>query len=84
MGRYYPIANNVDILADADPNDDITSDITFLGIDEANAIDIFNNSGIFHNNNISQTVDVQFDVYIPLGTHGGKYAARVATKITQD
>lgn len=83
-GDTIHIANNVDILADADPNDDITSDITFLGIDEANAIDIFNNSGIFHSNNISQTVDVQFNVYIPLGTHEGKYTARVATKIIQD
>jgi hypothetical protein len=29
-------------------------------------------------------VNVQFNVYIPLGTHGGKYTARVATKIMQD
>jgi hypothetical protein len=78
------IANNVDILADADPNDDITSDITFSGIGEANAVDIFNVSGFFQTDNVSQTVNVQFDVYIPIGTLGIKYTARVATKIVQN
>jgi hypothetical protein len=79
-----PIANNVDILADADPNDDITTDITFLGSGEANAVDIFNESGIFRTDGISQTVNVQFDVSIPLSTLGVKYTARVATKVIQD
>jgi hypothetical protein len=83
-GDTIPIANNVYILGGADPNDDVTYDVMFAGIGEANAIDIFNDSGIFHSNNISQTVNVQFNVYIPLGTHGGKYTARVATKIMQD
>ncbi|UCD13143.1 MAG: hypothetical protein JSW60_06170, partial [Thermoplasmatales archaeon] len=77
------IANNVWILAGADPNDDITSDKMFNGIGEVNAIDIFNISGIFSSNNISQTVDVQFRVDIPFGTHSGEYTARVATKIIQ-
>ena len=79
-----PIANNVDILASADPNDDINTDQIFAGIEEINAIDIFNDSGIFNNNNLSQTVDVQFDVFIPFGTFGGVYTARIATKIIQD
>jgi len=78
------IANNVDILADTDPNDDITTDITFLGSGEANAVDIFNESGIFRTDSISQTVNVQFDVSIPLSTLGVKYTARVATKVIQD
>ncbi len=78
------IANNVDILAGIDPNDDITTDITFSGIGEANAVDIFNDSGIIPINNVSQTVLVQFDVYIPIGTLGVKYKARVATKVVQD
>jgi len=78
------IANNVDILAGADPNDDITTDITFSGIGEANAVDIFNESGVFPTDNASQTVNVQFDVFIPLGTLGVKYTARVATKIVQN
>jgi len=83
-GDTIPIANNVSILGNTDPNDDITTNKQFQGIGEENAIDIFNSSGIFHNNNISQTVDVQFDVYIPIGTYGGKYTARVATKIVHD
>jgi hypothetical protein len=83
-GTNIPVANNVDILANADLNDDITTDITFLGIGEVNAVDIFNNSGVFQNNNVSQTVDVQFDVYIPLATMGGIYTSRVAIKILHD
>jgi len=83
-GTNIPIANNVEILADADLNDDITTDITFLGIGQVNAVDIYNDSGIFSKNSVSQTVNVQFDIYIPLGTIGGRYTARVATKIIQD
>ena len=79
-----PIANNVYILGGADLNDDITYDVVFIGIGEENAVDIFNDSGIFHSDNIGQAVNVQFNVYIPLGTQGGKYTARVATKIIQD
>jgi hypothetical protein len=79
-----PIANNVWILAITDPNDDITSDKMFTGIGEVNAIDIFNNSGLFSNDNVSQTVNVQFSVDIPFGTHSGEYTARVATKIAHD
>ena len=83
-GDTIAIANNVDILADADLNDDITSDFTFLGIGESNDVEIFNDSGIFSTDNVSQIVNVQFDVFIPLGTLGGRYTARVATKISQD
>jgi len=78
------IADNVDIKGNTDPNDDITEDITFQGIGEENAVDIFNISGVFYSDDSSQTVNVQFNVYIPFGTHGGKYTARVATKIVQD
>lgn len=83
-GDTIPIANNVYILGNADPNDDITMDLMFTGIGVENAIDIFNDSGVFHNDNIGQAVNVQFNVYIPLGTHEGKYTARVTTKIIQD
>jgi hypothetical protein len=84
LGKNIPIENNVDILANTDPNDDISTDVTFLGIGEINAVDIFNNSGIFNNNNVNQTVDVQFEVYIPFGTFGAVYTSRVAIKIIQD
>ncbi len=81
--RTIPITNNVEIIADADLNDDITADMTFLGVGEMYSIEIFNESGIFNVNNVIQTVNVQFRVYIPIGTLGVKYIARVATKIIQ-
>jgi len=81
-GDFISIADNVHILANADPTDDITYDILFLGIGEANAVDIINSSGIFTKDGVSQAVNVQFDVFIPLGTSGGRYTARVATKIS--
>lgn len=82
-GGIIPIANNVYIRADADLYDDITADIMFNGIGEANAIEIINASGVFQKNNISQVVRVQFNVYIPFGTIRGHYSAHVATKIKQ-
>jgi len=83
-GKSISIANNVSILADGDLTDDITTDITFLGIEEIYSVDIFNDSGVYSKNGVSQTVNVQFDVYIPLGTFGGIYTARVAIKILHD
>ena len=82
-GDSIPIVNNVYICANADLNDDITTDMMFQGIREINAIDIINKLGIFHKNNTSQVVQVQFNVYIPFGTNQGQYTAHVATKIKQ-
>jgi hypothetical protein len=79
--EVIPIANNVYICADADPTDDITTDIMFNGIGEVYAVDIINSSGVFQKNNSSQFVQVQFNVYIPFGTIHGEYTAHVATKI---
>ena len=70
-------------LAAADSGDDIISDKQFKGIGMANAVDIFNTSGLYSVDNVSQTVDVRFRVYIPLGTLWGEYTARVATTINQ-
>jgi hypothetical protein len=83
LGEIIPISNNVYICANADLSDDITTDIMFNGIGEVNSIDIINSSGIFHKNNTSQIVQVQFNVYIPFGTIHGEYSAHVATKIKQ-
>ncbi|MCD6108574.1 MAG: hypothetical protein J7J89_03780, partial [Thermoplasmata archaeon] len=85
-GTTIPIAGNVDILNGTDPNDDITpftGDITFNGIGEANAVDIINASGIFEPDGVTQTVNVQFNVRIPLGTMWGIYQAHVGVKIFQ-
>ncbi len=81
-GDSIPIANNVYILANADVTDDITYDVLFLGIGEEHAVDIINSSGVFTRDGVGQAVNVQFDVFIPLGTYGGRYTARVATKIS--
>jgi hypothetical protein len=78
------IASNVDIKANADPNDDITEDIAFQGIGESNAVDVFNNSGFFQADGTSQSVQIQFKVNIPFGTMGGEYTARVAAKLSHD
>ena len=82
-GDFISIANNVYIRANTDTSDDIISDMMFHGIGESNAIDIINSSGVFHKDNISQVVRVQFNVYIPFGTIWGEYTAHVATKIKQ-
>ncbi|MDH7518083.1 MAG: hypothetical protein QHH19_07080, partial [Candidatus Thermoplasmatota archaeon] len=83
-GDTISIANNVYILANADPNDDITEDTLFMGVGEKYAVDIYNDSGIFNENGVSQTVNVQFEVYIPFGTLSGKYTARVNSNIKHD
>jgi len=80
-GDIIPIADNVYICANADLYDDIIMDMMFHGIREINAIQIINTSGIFHKNNTSQVIRVQFNVYIPFGTNQGQYTAHVATKI---
>ena len=82
-GSTIPIANNVYALASADPNDDITTDTPFSGIGEDNAIEIINASGTFKPDGVSQTVNVQFRVYIPFGTLSGTYKANTRTKIEQ-
>ncbi len=82
-GGFIPIAQNVFIRGDTDLNDDIIDDMMFNGIGEANAIELINTSGVFHKNNTSQIVRVQFNVYIPFGTIQGHYTAHVATKIKQ-
>ncbi|MBN2600266.1 MAG: DUF2341 domain-containing protein [Candidatus Thermoplasmatota archaeon] len=82
-GDFIPVANNVYICADADATDDITADMMFKGIGELYAIDVINISGVFHNDNNSQIVHVQFSVYIPFGTIHGEYTAHVTTKIRQ-
>ncbi|HVQ00634.1 MAG TPA: DUF2341 domain-containing protein [Candidatus Thermoplasmatota archaeon] len=82
-GNVIPIANNVYLLATADINDDVTSDIMFTGIGEAHAVYIITTSGVFHKNDTSAVVHVQFNVYIPLGTLKGMYTAHVGSKIKQ-
>ena len=82
-GDSIAIMNNVYVRGDADLTDDIINDTVFNGTGELHAIEIINASGMFRNNNTSQVVRVQFNVYIPFGTIQGEYTARVTTKIRQ-
>ena len=79
-----PIKDNLVILENADPYDDITENKTFTGIGIDHAVYIFTDSGIYPKNNISQDVDVQFRMYVPLGTISGTYSANIATKTIQN
>jgi hypothetical protein len=82
-GSVIPIANNVYLLANADLTDDVTTDIMFTGIGEAHAVNVITASGMFHKNDTSAVVHVQFNVFIPMGTLKGVYTAHVGTKIKQ-
>jgi len=82
-GGIIPIANNVYLCANADLTDDVTSDVMFTGIGETYAVNIITTSGIFHKNDTSAVVHVQFNVFIPFGTLKGVYTAHVGTKIKQ-
>ncbi len=79
-----PIKDNLVILENADPYDDITENITFTGTGVDHAVYIFTDSGIYPKNNISQDVDVRFRMYVPLGTISGTYSANIATKTIQN
>lgn len=84
-GKNITVANNVKILAAADPNDDITTDQTYTGIEEINAkyVFLFNENGTAPDDNPYQTVSVQFNVYIPFGTLGGVYSTNIGVKVKQ-
>lgn len=82
-GLDIEIKDNVDILADADEDDDILTDQTFNGIGENNAIEVINSSGVFSSDGFLQSINFRFNVDVPLGTYSGKYNSRIATKITQ-
>jgi len=84
-GKNISVANNVKILANADLNDDITSDQTFVGIGETNAkyVFLYNQNGTAPDNNPYQTVSVQFNVYIPFGTMAGSYSTYIGVKTSQ-
>jgi len=84
-GKNITVANNVKILANADPNDDITTDQTYTGTEEINAkyVFLFNENGTAPDDNPYQTVDVQFNVYVPFGTWYGIYSTNIGVKVKQ-
>jgi len=82
-GSEIPIANNVYLLASADPNDDIDTDTPFAGIGESNAIEAINASGTFKPNGTEQILNIQVRVHVPYGTLHGLYQANLRVKIEQ-
>lgn len=77
---------NVEILAAADPDDDITSDQSFGGLGEGNAIYILGSDTLFFSHSVDTDGDtsvVQFRVTIPLGTLAGTYVAQLTVKLEQ-
>ena len=74
------IANNLSLLENADPTDELIVNTTFTGVGENHAITLFNTSA--PENNIQQNVLVQFELSIPFGTWGS-YSSIVTKKIYQ-
>ncbi|MFQ5908897.1 MAG: hypothetical protein ACE5JE_08770 [Thermoplasmata archaeon] len=78
--------SNVQILAAADANDNITSDTAFAGLGEANLVYILGTSSWFFPHAVDaneNTTVVQFSVFIPLGQAFGTYTAQLVVKIQQ-
>ena len=78
---------NVQILAAADPGDNITADTPFTGLGESsNAVFIYGTASWYftHSANTDEdTTVVQFSVTIPLGSAPGIYTAQLTIKVTQ-
>lgn len=77
---------NVAILAAADPNDNITSDIAFKGLGEANDVYIFGSVTWWFPHDVDNdegTVVVQFSVTVAYGTPDGTYTAQLTIRIVQ-
>jgi hypothetical protein len=78
--------SNVQILAAADANDNITSDTAFAGLGEANLVYILGSASWFfpHATDANEnTTVVQFSVFLPLGQAMGTYTAQLVIKIQQ-
>ncbi len=77
---------NVQILAAADPNDNITADTPFIGLGESNAIYILGTATWYftHSTDTDEdTTAVRFSVTVPLGTLPGLYTAQLTIKLVQ-
>ena len=78
--------SNVQILAAADPNDNITVDTPFTGLGEANAVYILGSATWWFNHSTDtdeDTTSVQFSVTVPFGTLNGTYTAQLTIRIEQ-
>jgi len=74
------ITNNLSLLENADPNDELTINTNFTGVGENHYITLFNTSAPV--TDTQQNVDVQFELTIPFGTWG-TYSSNVSKKINR-
>ena len=78
--------SNVQILAAADPGDNITADLAFAGLGEGNARFIYGTTSWYftHSTDTDEdTVSVQFSVTVPFGPASGTYTAQLTIQVTQ-
>lgn len=75
------IGGNLSVLKNADPYDDITENTTFSGTKEINAITLLEKRSA-PANGLFDSVNVQFELYIPFGTWG-TYSSQINKKITR-
>ncbi len=83
-GNQIPIASNVNITADGDPNDAITLDLPFGGLGITNREYIWGAAGSEQAHNVSgnsETTGVQFGVSVPFGTPSGTYTATLTIRV---
>jgi len=73
------IGENLSVLKNADADDDITENTTFSGTKEAHAITILKRRSA-PANGLFESVNVQFELYIPFGTRG-MYSSQINKKI---
>ena len=86
MGAETIDISNVQILAAADPSDNITVDTPFTGLGESNAVYILGSATWYfpHAADANQnTTMVQFSVSIPFGQAFGTYTAQLTIRIQQ-
>jgi hypothetical protein len=86
MGAETIGITNVTILAAADANDNITSDIGFTGLGEANLVYILGSASWFfpHAPDANEnTTVVQFSVFLPIAQEFGTYSAQLVIRIQQ-
>ncbi len=82
-GNQIP-ATNINITADGDGGDAITSDVTFTGLGDTNRVYIHGSSGTQRLHNVSadqETTGVRFGVSVPFGTPSGTYTATLTIRV---
>ena len=76
--------SNINITADGDADDEITADLSFAGLGEANERYIHGSATTNKTHNFTdnqETTGVKFRIFVPLGTLSGTYTANLTIKV---